>query len=181
VSQKHVAEKMSAVVLRKGQVKRLRLTLRPPQYLVAEDRYDVKPSYYLFAGLLFVPLTRDYLKTWGQQWWNHAPHSLMAHYESDLPSFARQEVVVLQKVLADKVNYGYHHVESVEITHIQGKPLRSLKDLIKKVESDKSEHVRLLTREGFELVLDRVQGAMRTHLIMRRFGVPKDRSDDLKD
>ena len=47
------------------EVHRRGIELREPRYLVPEDRFDVKPTYYLHAGMLFVPLTRDYLKTWG--------------------------------------------------------------------------------------------------------------------
>jgi len=88
-------------VWRDHRVVNLNVELLPPQHLVAEDRYDVKPTYYIFGGLLFVPLTRDYLKTWGQHWWAHAPHPLMAKYETAIRTPAQHEVVVLQKVLAE--------------------------------------------------------------------------------
>ena len=100
-------------------------------YLVPEDRYDVRPTYYTFGGLLFVPLSRDYLKTWGSEWWNHAPASLMAIYENAVRTQSRQEVIVLQKVMADRVNRGYHDIESQIVTHAQGKRIRHLRHLVR--------------------------------------------------
>lgn len=179
VSLHHVGERLDMKVWRDHRTVNLSVELLPPQHLVAEDRYDVKPTYYIFGGLLFVPLTRDYLKTWGQHWWAHAPHALMAKYESAIRTPAQHEVVVLQKVLADPVNHGYHDLESVEIVRVQGKAIRSLRDLIRYVETDASEFVSFETADGVVIVLDRKQALFRMPHVMRRFGVPRDRSADL--
>jgi hypothetical protein len=146
---------------------------------VSEDRYDVKPNYFLFGGLLFVPLTRDYLKTWGQHWWASAPHSLMARYESGVRTPQRREVVVLQKVLADRANHGYHDVESVEIHRVQGTAIRDLKHMVSLLNGT-SEYVCFETAEGMQIVLDRKEAIERTPHILQRFGVPRDRSPDLE-
>lgn len=179
ISLRHVGERLDLKVWRDHRMVQLNIELLPPQHLVAEDRYDVKPTYYLFGGLLFVPLTRDYLKTWGQHWWAHAPHALMAKYESGIRTPAQHEVVVLQKVLADPVNHGYHEVESVEVVRVQGKAIRSLRDLIAYVETATSEFVSFETADGATIVLNREQALLRLPHIMRRFGVPRDRSADL--
>lgn len=179
VSLRHCGEQLPIKVWRKHQVLELEVKLRPPQHLVSEDRYDVKPTYFLFGGLLFVPLTRDYLKTWGQHWWAAAPHSLMARYETGVRTAQRREVVVLQKVLADRANLGYHEVESLEITRVQGTPIRDLKHMIQVLSKD-SEYVCFEAADGMQIVLDRDQAIERTPHIMQRFGVPRDRSPDLE-
>ena len=92
--------------------------------------------YYVFGGLLFVPLTRDYLKTWGDQWIQHAPRDLVALYEKGLPTLERGEPVVLQKVLADRVNRGYHDLESVLVREVQGVRVRNLRHVVELIEGD---------------------------------------------
>jgi S1-C subfamily serine protease len=179
VSLRHCGDVLPVKVWRNHRVLEMEVKLRPPQHLVSEDRYDVKPNYFLFGGLLFVPLTRDYLKTWGQHWWASAPHSLMARYESGVRTPQRREVVVLQKVLADRANHGYHDVESVEIHRVQGTAIRDLKHMVSLLNGT-SEYVCFETAEGMQIVLDRKEAIERTPHILQRFGVPRDRSPDLE-
>ena len=35
----------------------------------AHHRYDKLPSYLVFAGLVFVPLSQPYLHEYGEDWW----------------------------------------------------------------------------------------------------------------
>ncbi|MCA9619081.1 MAG: trypsin-like peptidase domain-containing protein [Myxococcales bacterium] len=179
VSQRHVGDTLSVEIWRAGQRLHGVMELRPPPYLVAEDRYDMRPSYYLYGGLLFVPLTRDYLKTWGESWWHNAPHRLVDLYERGLRTSERQEVVVLQKVLADRLNVGYHDLESAVMTHVGDRPIRSLSDFVRLVETDTTPFVRLRDMDGAEIVLDRAEVEARHDVILRKFGVPRDRSLDL--
>ncbi len=180
VARRHVGKTLSVRVWRDRKARNMRVTLQPPRFLVQEDRYDVKPTYYLFGGLLFVPLTRDYLKTWGQNWWAHAPHGLMDRYERGLRRPDRREVVVLQKVLADEANQGLHDLESLEIVEVQGQPVRDLRHLIEVVESAKQRYVFFKAIDKSEIAIDRKVAAARTPDILERFGVLHDRSVDLR-
>lgn len=180
VARRHVGKQLGLRVFRDKKARTVRVTLKPPRFLVQEDRYDVKPTYYLFGGLLFVPLTRDYLKTWGQNWWAHAPHGLMDRYERGLRRPDRREVVVLQKVLADEANQGLHDLESLEILEVQGQPVRDLRHLIETVESTKDRYVFFKAVDKSEIAIDRKLAAARTPAILERFGVIFDRSPDLR-
>jgi S1-C subfamily serine protease len=180
ISQHHVADEINVEIWRDGKPMSCTAKLKPPQYLVPEDRYDIKPTYYLCGGLLFVPLTRDYLKTWGSDWWTAAPRSLVSLYDGAVRTPSRTEVVVLQKVLADKVNQGYHDLESIVVTKVQGKRIKDLRALIDLVEGAKDEFVRFEGADGTRIVLDRERAGKRLKPIMKRFGVPSDRSEDLR-
>jgi S1-C subfamily serine protease len=179
VSRCHVGQGVEVEVWRNRRQRRFSIRLRQPQYLVPEDRYDERPTYFLYGGLLFAPLSRDYLKTWGSNWWNNAPRNLVAIYEQCIKTEARQEVVLLQKVLADAVNQGYHNYESLEITKVQDKPVRSLRHLISEVERRTGPFVKFETSDGARIVLARRDAERRNGVVMRRFGVPRDRSLDL--
>ena len=180
VAKHHVGDSMPVKVNRKGKELTFKIELKPPRYLVAEDAYDVKPTYYLYGGLLFVPLSRDLLKTWGSEWWQDAPPEIIAIYENDICTSTRSEVVLLQKVLADRVNQGYHDTEMLMIDRVQGKNIRHLRDLIRVVESAKGAFVRFQSTDGQIIVLEREQVEKNNDGILRRYGVPFDRSVELR-
>jgi len=179
VARHHVGETLRVTFWRKGAAETGEIRLKPPHYLVSEDRYDVRPTYYTLGGLLFVPLTRDYLKTWGSEWWNHAPASLMAIYENAIRTQSRQEIVVLQKVMADRVNEGYHDIESQIVTHVQGKRIRHLRHLVRILDRTRQKFIRIDLDDGRTVVLERVAVQQRQAEILNNFGIPRDRSDDL--
>jgi S1-C subfamily serine protease len=180
VAQCQIGERMQVQFWRDGAMRRRAIRLKRPQYLVPEDRYDLKPTYYLYGGLLFVPLSRDYFKTWGSDWWDSAPSALTAIYEDGIRTPARSEVVVLQKVLADRVNQGYQAYENLVVSRIQGRKIRHLRDLVRTLERSKAEFVRVDLQDGRTIVLDRALAGKRHAGILRRFGIPKDRSEDLR-
>jgi S1-C subfamily serine protease len=180
VSQLHVGDVMRAKVWRDGAVRRFEIPLKPPRFLVPEDRYDVKPTYYLYGGLLFVPLSRDFLTTWGSEWWQEAPSELVSIYENEIRTPARSEIVVLQKVLADRVNQGYHGFAALAIDRVDGRRIRHLRDLIRSVDSATGEFIHFQSRDGSIIVLDRELAEKRNRGILRRYGVPFDRSEDLR-
>ncbi|MEM9696008.1 MAG: trypsin-like peptidase domain-containing protein [Myxococcota bacterium] len=180
VSRLHVGDHMPVKLWRRGRAVYVSLTLTPPRYLVAEDRYDVRPSYFIFGGLLFVPLSRDYLKTWGNEWWQHAPSDLVALYESGVPTADQSEVVVLQKVLADRVNQGYHDLENLIVERVDGQRIHSLADLVHRVrEGDMHQYLRVEFSDGVEIVLDRREVRQRHASVLSRFGVPQPHSQEL--
>lgn len=181
VGRRQVGEDLALSVFRAGEVRELVLRLREPRHLVPENRYDAPPTYYVYGGLLLVPLSRDYLETWGEHFALTAPRHLMAIYEHDVRAPDRVEVVVLQKVLADRVNQGYHDIESAIVERAQGATVRSLRHLIDLLEAAEAPFVQLRLADGRHVVLDREEVEARSASILRRFGVPEDRSDDLRE
>jgi S1-C subfamily serine protease len=181
IARHHVGETMHVEVYRNGVMQSFVLPMKPPSLLVEEDSYDVKPTYYLYGGLLFVPLSRDLLMTWGSEWWHEAPSEIISIYENEFRSTSRSEVVILQKVLADRVNRGYHDVEVLIIERVQGRKIRHLKDLIGIVESVEDEFVEFEGHDGHIIVMDRERVEKSNPTIFRRYGVPFDRSVNLRN
>jgi hypothetical protein len=97
-----------------------------------------------------------------------------------VPSEDCQVPVVVQKVLADEVNVGYHDLESVLVRSVQGVPVRNLRHLVALVEATDEDFVRFEAVDGRRIVLDRRAVTERSARLLARFGVPSDRSDDLR-
>lgn len=180
-AQRHIGETVGLKIWRDGAALECVLPLKAPRYLVPEDRYDVSPTYYIFGGLVFAPLTKNYLQTYGEQWWQTAPHDLMVHYTHGVPTAERSEVVVMQKVLADRVNQGYHDYESLPISEADGVKVRSIGHLVQILEQGTGDYVRFTTEDGEYIVLDRALSIERQEDILDRFGVPSDRSFEVDE
>lgn len=69
--------------------------LRP---LVPIHQFDVLPSYYIFAGLVFTPLTQPYLQEYGEDWYNTSPRRLCERALSAYPTEPGQQLVILSQV-----------------------------------------------------------------------------------
>lgn len=68
------------------------------QPLVPVHQFDKLPSYYIFAGLVFVPLTQPYLHEYGEDWYNTSPRRLCERALRELPKKAGEQLVVLSQV-----------------------------------------------------------------------------------
>ena len=86
-------------VWRDGQHVDLAVSLSTPKKLVPIHSHDVKPDYYIYAGLVFTPLTTWYLKAqYGADWSSKAPIKLVDRAFAGVMQEEGQEVVVLSKV-----------------------------------------------------------------------------------
>lgn len=61
-------------------------------------QFDKIPSFYIFAGLVFVPLTQPYLHEYGEDWYNTSPRRLCRRAMEDWPKKAGEELVILSQV-----------------------------------------------------------------------------------
>lgn len=68
------------------------------QPLVPVHQFDKLPSYYILAGLVFVPLTQPYLHEYGEDWYNASPRRLCERALRELPKKENQQLVILSQV-----------------------------------------------------------------------------------
>ncbi len=179
-SMRYVGEEIALEVYRAQERSTHRVTLKSHRPLVPGRAHGGRPAWFAYAGLLFVPLTRAWLETWGEAWRSRAPATLVSLYDHGVHTSRTQEVVILQKVLADKVNRGYHELESLRILKAQGRRVRGLSDLVRAVDAAEDEFVVFETSDLQRIVLDRQLAADRAETILRRYAVPADRSAGLK-
>ncbi len=151
------------------------------QLLVPTERYGVRPTYYIFGGAVFCPLTKNYLHAWGKTWYKSAPKKLIHYYQNRDAIFEDEEVVVLIRVLADDVNKGYHGYSSWAIDFVNGKKIRNLKGMVRQINAtDNSDYIVFSDQYGRELVLNKKNALNAMPAILERYRIPSDRSDDLQ-
>jgi len=172
-----VGDPLPVVVRRGGERLEATLTLRPFEVLVPRNRYGVAPRYFAFGGLVVVPLTRDFLRTWSK-WTKNAPKELLHHYYHGHRTAERREVVVVAQILADDLTVGYECPPWESVRSVNGTVPRDLRHFVELVEA-RTDFLCVETASGRRLVLDVEQARAAQRRILARYHIPSDRSADL--
>jgi len=185
VNQYQMGEKATVDIVRDGKPMKLELTFKDFKFLVPGPEYDKRPSYFVYAGFVFSPLSYNYLRVWG---WNDAPDQFKDLYESGLPSADRKSVVFINQVLPDEINLGYHNISQAIVTKINGLNISEMKDVIdafKKplgnfdvIETD--DFAADADRASSKIVIRADKADAANADILKTFDIPSDRSDDLR-
>lgn len=89
----HVGDTVSVRLRRKRAnyaLESLEIPLRPLRQLVPPPAYDRAPSYFIYCGFLFQPLSKDLIYTWSS-WRKNAPKEFVYHYEFGVPYCCRAD------------------------------------------------------------------------------------------
>ncbi|MDF1537203.1 MAG: serine protease [bacterium] len=178
---KQVGEEITFTLLRKG--KRIKTAFtgggHPP--LVPGNFTQFGQSYFVFGGLVFQPLTSDYLY--------FSKQAVESCYNTDLDYYAyfhnfrtkdRDQIVLLSKVLPAALNKGYQALVDIIVSTVQGKPVKDLKHLVRLIEEAKGPRLKIVMETGEIVVLDLVKTRKENQKILKLHNVNSDRSDDLK-
>jgi len=162
----------------------IKLKLLPLHPLVPPPTYDEPPPFFIYCGLLFQPLSKNYLTTW-RNWRKEAPKEFVYLYESGVPVEERRQVVVLTKVLADSINVGYDDCTNSSIMMCNNVPIRDLRHLVDVIEDTPpdQEIITVVTGENGVIVLPAPHQEMArdaTERILRIYKIQQDRSVDLQ-
>lgn len=168
-------------VLRDGKEHELNVTVRPLQPLVPVHQFDKLPSYYIFAGFVFIPLTQPYLHEFGEDWYNNSPRRLCERALRELPKKAGEQLVILSQVLMDDINVGYERLAELQVKRVNGVEVENLKHLCSLVESCTEENLRFDLDDERVIVLKYQNAKLATSRILKRHRIPSAISADLVD
>ncbi len=159
------------------------ISVELPVYYNEADRmegsqYDQPPRYYIYGGLIFSPLSTDYLKALGSNW--RQAISNKAFYEL---SYSRRaggdwwpEPIVLAGILPHEVNADFRISGSTLVKEINGVPIRKLEDVIRALEGNEGEtDVFLFDPHDQIEVMERTKALEAHAAILSEYRVPEDR------
>jgi hypothetical protein len=157
--------------------------MKAPSSLVSLPKPERKPTYFVFAGLMFVPLTSEYLASWE---WKDVDVRFQHLYRDGLQSADRREVVIVSHVLAHPANAGYHDIRGAIVERVNGQPIREIRDVVRAVRKPSGKlHVvqfdNALYTFGSHVVLKASEVEQATREVLATYGVTRDRSEDLED
>ncbi|XP_058215562.1 protease Do-like 10, mitochondrial [Rhododendron vialii] len=181
VSMKRPNEIAKVRVLRNGEEHEFSITIRPLQQLVPVHQFDKLPSYFIFAGLVFVPLTQPYLHEYGEDWYNTSPRRLCERALRELPKKAGEQLVILSQLLMDDINMGYERLAELQVKKVNGVEVENLKQLCSLVEGCTEECLRFDLDDERVIVLNYELAKIATSRILKRHRIPSAMSGDLID
>jgi S1-C subfamily serine protease len=174
---RYIGDPIKLDIKRAGKTKHVELELKKWMPLVPRSRYDEPPLYFVYGGLVFQTLTRDYLTTW-DKWWNKAPKEFLNYYYLGYRTQHQHEIVILTQILADEINVGYAHLYNEAVATLNGKgPL----DMVEFVQMLSNAHgvVEITTTSGGIIMLDADEVRKATPRILARYHIPRDRTPGL--
>jgi S1-C subfamily serine protease len=160
-------------ILRHGREMAVNVSLNTPwPYLMQARRHGVKPRFVVFGGLIFQPLSFDFIKSRKIRNVN-----ILYHYSMFLENelyMEKPEIVVISKILPDPMNtYLGSFVNSIVHT-INDKEIRTLEDVSAAFKAPADYYVIRLLCKGRPVVLERREIMEARDRILHRYGVLKE-------
>jgi hypothetical protein len=143
------------------------------------SQYDVKPRYFVFGGLVFTPLSRDYLRDSAREASEGSGSELtyeLFFRSREEPETVREEPVVLSSVLADAVNANFRVRNRALVDTINGIRIEKMADVVRAFETSTNafDVISFVRSHQFEC-LDHAAAQQANAEILKTYGVPKDR------
>jgi len=140
------------------------------------SRYDLPPRYICYAGLTFVPATRNYLETWGREWLTDIPYYLRYLFNNSTQlntDRRRKEYVVLAEIMPDEINSYCSDFKSQVVETINGIPIRGLDDVHKAFKQPVDDyHILKFAGDNRTLPVDAKKAQFRQQLILNKYQIP---------
>lgn len=146
--------------------------------LVRGETFDQIPEYYIYGGVLFVPLNMNLIKRWGNDWSRSAPVSLL-QARNEWTSPDRKELVVALQVLAADVNLGYHDWRNWVVNYVNGEPIRDFKHFAEMIRQNDAENVVFENDNGYQMVINHDDALSSQQAILQQYRVPSAYSQGL--
>ena len=173
--QKKYGDSLSYEIIRDKKTKtgQVKLNKKDIEYtVVTEVTIETPPSYMVYGGLLFEPLTSNYMAG--------VVEKLGSVYDKEELYKDYKQLVVLVRVLPFDVNLGYTDAEHEIIVKVNGEKYKDFKDFAQKVKNVKSGFIIFENDKGDEIVLDVKEVEEQREELMQNYNISSDMSDDIK-
>ncbi len=177
----HGGDKVTLLLLRAGETIRVEKVL--PAYSPIQERIPPpafsEPDYVIFGGFLFQELSTGLMLSWGQQWKKKAPlpYLFQMEFKKNPSADGKDRVVVLQRVLPIEFNKGYHEMEDLLVSQVNGRPITNLTTLREALSDPgyrQQGYAHIVLEPGHEQAILSYQGLDRVHKTVRkRYAIPE--------
>jgi len=170
IVQKHfIGESVSFDIIRDGKKKNIQLELKPSKSIIPLE-HEVRPKYYIFGGVVFMPLTQNFLKSWGKKWRKDAPLEFLYQlYHAALTKDAKKEIVFIKTILPDRINAGYT-INNQIVESVNGVSINTFNDLVNLIEKSKND-VKIVTSFGSTIILDKQKALKAERQLLNHYAI----------
>jgi hypothetical protein len=176
VEMNQLGDRIDVEVLREGKKRAVALRLDKTKgdfLLIPGEQYDQNPRYFIFGGVVFSPLTKNFLNAW-----KHPPEELVTELSS-WPTGDRKEIVIALMVLPDTVNRGYEKLNSWMIDTVNGRGFSDFDEFFELVTTSTEPYVIFKDKKRSEVIIDSREAEESHQRILQTYSIRKDRSPDL--
>jgi S1-C subfamily serine protease len=175
VERKFRGDTVTLGIIRQKQAKEVTIPLSKAWPFASQsNQFDVQPTYVLFGGLLFQPLSRNLLSSHSFQ-----NPRIQYLFESFLPKevyLEHPQLVVLTALLPDPVNTYLNDFKEGIVASINKTPVRTLKDVAEAFAMPSDFYVVEFLGNGRPLVLERAAVEAAASRIRKGYGVLRDQN-----
>lgn len=144
-------------------------------YLVKTTRYDTMPSYFVYGGYVFSPLTRNLILS------TNINRLHLSYLASRWQEEEKSEVVVLLKVLASDISRGDNEFAMWPIDKVNGEGFKNFKEFYQKINAIKDRYIVLEDNDGVRIIIDRKEAQTKQSEILKKYNIEFDRSIDFRE
>ena len=172
-----VGESVSFSIIRKQKKMNVEVKLKntaDDMALVKTTRYDAMPSYFVYGGYIFSPLTRNLIVSTNNN------RLQLSNMMLKRPKKEKREVVVLLKVMASDLTRGNNNFSMWPIEKMNGESFVNFKDFHEKIQKATGKFIVLEDEDGVQLIIDRKEALEKQSDILKKYNVEFDKSIDLR-
>ncbi|MBD3867561.1 MAG: trypsin-like peptidase domain-containing protein [Acidobacteria bacterium] len=181
VDRKQIGESVPIRLLRDG--RRIEVDVPLTSFPMGDAHghaYDRLPRYYIYGGLVFVPLNLEMLKTFGGDWHVKADKEIVYEFlvrPMIQPELIQQERVVLLRRLKHPVNSDMAFYRNQVVEKVNGKTITCLEDLVETLENHQGDfHLIEFSNRRRIGVINRLDADAAHREILGRYGIQEDRN-----
>ncbi|QSZ41658.1 trypsin-like serine protease [Sulfurimonas aquatica] len=174
VDKKQLGESVEFTLLRDGKEELLSIELKhiaDNDLLVDTLEHDVMPRYYIYGGYVFTPLSRNLLVS------SRSTLLDLRVASREWATQERDEVVILQKVLADKTNRGDHNFALWMIDKVNSKKFKNFSEFVSLIKESKGEFIVLENSDGVKVAIDKIKAEAIEEEILKRYSIKSSSSE----
>lgn len=146
---------------------------------VPQTEHDKMPTYYVNAGISFIPLTRNYLEGRGSEL-NECYFVEESSFLAEVPKKAADEqIIVINDILDCPETDGYEENTNAIVKEINGKRIRNIHDVVAAMEANKEEFHIINTASKNRIVIKNMNKA-ENEALLKLYNINNDRSEDLR-
>jgi len=164
-------------VIRNGKLMEVNVPATSPKQAL-DPMLSSRPSFYMYAGLIFMPLTKDLAgRLCGGE---EVTERDMRIYANSVLKTGDDSAMIVSRILPDEITEKCEPVAGECVKTIDGREVRDLSAIRKVIESGKDPFIVIEFQSGSVLVFDRAEARTATARIMRRLEIPINYSNEVK-
>lgn len=172
--QKQVGEKLQ-LTLERGGARQDRVIALVPHRPLVPGRDGEAVEYLIFGGVVFQPLTMDYLRSTSDVPPDLEEYALYRNVVTE----RRGQVILIQTVLPHPVNQGYEDWSDYVVETVNGVAPRDMTELARILDAATGPWLRIVTEDQSVLTLKVSDARAAQQEILAAFGIGRDRSPGL--